>query len=271
MADHDPGHTNQDLTVLAETDDGVVACTHAWWRADRTPEVDPGADDQAALEVSRRRILEMADLGGTRPRRAVPTERRARRLASAGSGLDPGPARACGPGRAAMTTVAPHTATSTRLAMVMAGAAAQTGCAEGDDPARQPGADRDAEGVGQLRTDGCGAFRPGLGGLDHTVVAVEYASPIPSPATAQAAAATQIGSDVIGMAASMPIPTPMRIAPLTSSQVRDPRAANWPAATSRWPSHRCRGQRQAAGHRAGAARRCHRQRHEGLRPRGRRR
>jgi len=57
-----PGHTNQDQTLLAETDDGVVACTHAWWRADRTPEVDPGADDQAALEASRRRILDLADL-----------------------------------------------------------------------------------------------------------------------------------------------------------------------------------------------------------------
>jgi glyoxylase-like metal-dependent hydrolase (beta-lactamase superfamily II) len=57
-----PGHTNQDLTLLAETDEGVVACTHAWWRTDRTPEIDPGADDQAALEESRRRILELADL-----------------------------------------------------------------------------------------------------------------------------------------------------------------------------------------------------------------
>jgi glyoxylase-like metal-dependent hydrolase (beta-lactamase superfamily II) len=57
-----PGHTMQDLTVLADTDAGVVACTHAWWRTDRTPEIDPGADDQAALEVSRRRILAEADL-----------------------------------------------------------------------------------------------------------------------------------------------------------------------------------------------------------------
>jgi len=57
-----PGHTNLDLTLMAETDDGMVACTHAWWRTDRTPEVDPVADDQAALEESRRRILEMADV-----------------------------------------------------------------------------------------------------------------------------------------------------------------------------------------------------------------
>jgi glyoxylase-like metal-dependent hydrolase (beta-lactamase superfamily II) len=52
-----PGHTTEDVTWLVETDGGVMACTHAWWRADRTPEVDPLAEDQAALEESRRRIL----------------------------------------------------------------------------------------------------------------------------------------------------------------------------------------------------------------------
>ena len=57
-----PGHTAQDLTLLVQTDDGVVACTHAWWRGDRTPEIDPLAEDQAALEVSRRRILGEADI-----------------------------------------------------------------------------------------------------------------------------------------------------------------------------------------------------------------
>ncbi|MEO8252188.1 MAG: MBL fold metallo-hydrolase [Chloroflexota bacterium] len=56
-----PGHTNEDLTLLVETDAGVVACTHAWWRADRTPDVDPLADDQRALEASRARILAEAD------------------------------------------------------------------------------------------------------------------------------------------------------------------------------------------------------------------
>jgi glyoxylase-like metal-dependent hydrolase (beta-lactamase superfamily II) len=56
-----PGHTNEDATLLIETDTGVVACTHAWWRADRTPEVDPVADDQAALEASRAQILAEAD------------------------------------------------------------------------------------------------------------------------------------------------------------------------------------------------------------------
>jgi hypothetical protein len=36
--------------------------THAWWRGDRTPEMDPLASDQAALEVSRARILAAADI-----------------------------------------------------------------------------------------------------------------------------------------------------------------------------------------------------------------
>jgi hypothetical protein len=26
-----PGHTNEDITTLAATADGVYACTHAWW------------------------------------------------------------------------------------------------------------------------------------------------------------------------------------------------------------------------------------------------
>ena len=57
-----PGHTAEDATLLVETDAGVVACTHAWWRGDRTPEVDPLAEDQEALAVSRLRILAEADM-----------------------------------------------------------------------------------------------------------------------------------------------------------------------------------------------------------------
>jgi glyoxylase-like metal-dependent hydrolase (beta-lactamase superfamily II) len=56
-----PGHTAQDLTLMVETDAGVVAFTHAWWRGDRTPEVDPLAEDQPSLEASRLRILAAAD------------------------------------------------------------------------------------------------------------------------------------------------------------------------------------------------------------------
>ena len=57
-----PGHTGEDATLLIDTDSGTVACTHAWWRADRSPEIDPLAEDQGALEESRRRILAAADL-----------------------------------------------------------------------------------------------------------------------------------------------------------------------------------------------------------------
>jgi glyoxylase-like metal-dependent hydrolase (beta-lactamase superfamily II) len=57
-----PGHTTEDVTWLVETDEGTMACTHAWWRADRTPETDPYAEDQAALEESRLRILAEATM-----------------------------------------------------------------------------------------------------------------------------------------------------------------------------------------------------------------
>lgn len=57
-----PGHTLQDITLMVETDPDVVACTHAWWHTDQTPVIDPLADDQAALEASRRRILAEADV-----------------------------------------------------------------------------------------------------------------------------------------------------------------------------------------------------------------
>jgi glyoxylase-like metal-dependent hydrolase (beta-lactamase superfamily II) len=54
-----PGHTNEDITTLAATSDGVYACTHAWWGPDG-PAVDPLGADQAALERSRERILAVA-------------------------------------------------------------------------------------------------------------------------------------------------------------------------------------------------------------------
>ena len=40
----------------------MYATTHLWWRADRTPEVDPFADDQAILRASRARVLAVADV-----------------------------------------------------------------------------------------------------------------------------------------------------------------------------------------------------------------
>jgi len=56
-----PGHTTEDLTVVIETEEGVVGCTHCWWRADRSPEADPLAEDAVALEASRARILATVD------------------------------------------------------------------------------------------------------------------------------------------------------------------------------------------------------------------
>ena len=53
-----PGHTNQDITTLVDTADGLVACTHLWW-SEQGPAKDPLAEDQAALERSRARLLEL--------------------------------------------------------------------------------------------------------------------------------------------------------------------------------------------------------------------
>ena len=57
-----PGHSAQDVTWLVETDDGVMACTHAWGQADSRPEDDAYATDQQALAQSRERILQAADV-----------------------------------------------------------------------------------------------------------------------------------------------------------------------------------------------------------------
>jgi glyoxylase-like metal-dependent hydrolase (beta-lactamase superfamily II) len=57
-----PGHTEEDASLVVEADDGVYAMTHLWWRSDRTPEVDPLAWDQAALERSRERVLGAVDV-----------------------------------------------------------------------------------------------------------------------------------------------------------------------------------------------------------------
>jgi glyoxylase-like metal-dependent hydrolase (beta-lactamase superfamily II) len=57
-----PGHTQEDASLIVEAHDGVYAMTHLWWRSDRTPEIDPLADDQAAIEAGRARILATADI-----------------------------------------------------------------------------------------------------------------------------------------------------------------------------------------------------------------
>ncbi len=57
-----PGHAAECAALLVTTGEGVVALTHAWWFADMTPVEDPLAWDQAALERSRARLLEVADI-----------------------------------------------------------------------------------------------------------------------------------------------------------------------------------------------------------------
>jgi hypothetical protein len=48
--------------VVVEADDAVYALTHLWWRGDRTPDIDPLAWDQAALERGRARVLEVVEI-----------------------------------------------------------------------------------------------------------------------------------------------------------------------------------------------------------------
>ena len=57
-----PGHTEEDATLVVHADDGVYAMTHLWWKADRTPEIDPLGSDQAAIERGRARVLAAADI-----------------------------------------------------------------------------------------------------------------------------------------------------------------------------------------------------------------
>lgn len=55
-----PGHTAEDIAVVAGTEQGIVVFTHLWWDSDG-PADDPTAEDAEALRASRRRVLEIAD------------------------------------------------------------------------------------------------------------------------------------------------------------------------------------------------------------------
>jgi glyoxylase-like metal-dependent hydrolase (beta-lactamase superfamily II) len=54
-----PGHTAQDITTLAATEGGLIACTHLWW-SQAGPAKDPLAEDQQVLERSRAKLLALA-------------------------------------------------------------------------------------------------------------------------------------------------------------------------------------------------------------------
>jgi len=55
-----PGHTPQDITILADTADGVVAFTHLWWG--REAKTDRLAWDLGRLMEGRDRVRELATL-----------------------------------------------------------------------------------------------------------------------------------------------------------------------------------------------------------------
>ena len=57
-----PGHTMEDASLIVEADDAVYAMTHLWWHGDRSPELDPYCDDQAAIYAGRERVLAIADV-----------------------------------------------------------------------------------------------------------------------------------------------------------------------------------------------------------------
>ena len=56
-----PGHTAEDLVLLAGTPEGIVVTTHSWFHADSHAE-DEDPEDLAQLRESRRSILDVADL-----------------------------------------------------------------------------------------------------------------------------------------------------------------------------------------------------------------
>lgn len=59
------GHTDQDISTVVQTADGIVVLTHLWWSADG-PLVDPYAPDAGVLRESRQRVL------GLNPARIIP-------------------------------------------------------------------------------------------------------------------------------------------------------------------------------------------------------
>jgi glyoxylase-like metal-dependent hydrolase (beta-lactamase superfamily II) len=53
-----PGHTDEDVSTLVQTNTGLVVLTHLWWHADG-PADDPYARDRDLLRTQRERILAM--------------------------------------------------------------------------------------------------------------------------------------------------------------------------------------------------------------------
>jgi glyoxylase-like metal-dependent hydrolase (beta-lactamase superfamily II) len=56
-----PGHTEEDASLVVETAEGTYVLTHLWWLDDMTPETDPIAWKQEALDASRAKVVAIAD------------------------------------------------------------------------------------------------------------------------------------------------------------------------------------------------------------------
>lgn len=68
-----PGHSAQDISTVAETDDGLVVFTHLWWNADK-PAEDPYAPDPELLHENRARVLRLPGLRTIVPGHGAPFE-----------------------------------------------------------------------------------------------------------------------------------------------------------------------------------------------------
>jgi glyoxylase-like metal-dependent hydrolase (beta-lactamase superfamily II) len=64
-----PGHTNEDASLVVETNQGTVVFTHVWWflcdgalvPRGLFPPIDPIAENKDKLDISRSRIRDLAD------------------------------------------------------------------------------------------------------------------------------------------------------------------------------------------------------------------
>lgn len=57
-----PGHTEKNISLLVDTDKGVMLNTHLWWHSDLTRVVDPMGKEQASIDKYRKVLLRNADL-----------------------------------------------------------------------------------------------------------------------------------------------------------------------------------------------------------------
>jgi glyoxylase-like metal-dependent hydrolase (beta-lactamase superfamily II) len=66
-----PGHSEQDISTLIDTDDGLVVATHLWWTSEG-PAEDPYAPDPELLHRNRARVLALPDLSLVVPGHGAP-------------------------------------------------------------------------------------------------------------------------------------------------------------------------------------------------------